>query len=271
MDDISVLEREAAATPMHGVWIRGGPVYSKLSDAAVHALEGRAIASFGDAATLGLWAFATGLLFDGLFQIGVLPLHFFIVIFPILIVYPGAALFIAGLMLYRRNDTFFGSTFCSFGAFHLSRGILVLSIGLGLPSTAATEVQGVMMEVFAYIALSLAIGALRFDLVMVLMLSLTSIGCLLSGPAYLAQTVSFAGWQHMTIGANGLSAHADFRTIPAVMAYGADVVSHSGWRRAAQVGGGFLLAGCAFGYYGGTALLVNTAWRRVVVPLGGKA
>jgi hypothetical protein len=56
---------------------------SKLSDSAINALEGQAIASFGDAATLGMWAFSTRLLLDGLFQIGMLPLLQLTVIFPV--------------------------------------------------------------------------------------------------------------------------------------------------------------------------------------------
>jgi succinate-acetate transporter protein len=79
---------------------------SKLSDSAINALEGQAIASFGDAATLGMWAFSTGLLLDGLFQIGMLPLLQLTVIFSVLIVYSGPVLFIARLMLYRRNEAF---------------------------------------------------------------------------------------------------------------------------------------------------------------------
>ncbi len=31
----------------------------------------------------------------------------------------------------------------------------------------------------------------------------------------------------------------------------------------------FMLATAAFAYYGGTAVIVNTAWRRVVLPVGG--
>jgi succinate-acetate transporter protein len=99
---------------------QGWPDISKLSDSAINALEGRAVAGFGDAATLGMWAFSTGLLLDGLFQIGVLPLQQLAVIFPVVIVYSGPVLFIAGLMLYRRNEAFLDSFFCAFGAFNLT-------------------------------------------------------------------------------------------------------------------------------------------------------
>jgi hypothetical protein len=51
MDNIGLLEREAANTLIHGVWGKGSPVFSKLSDNAINAIEARPIASSGDAAT----------------------------------------------------------------------------------------------------------------------------------------------------------------------------------------------------------------------------
>ena len=54
MDDIAELRSEAARNQIHGVWAKGGPVFSQLSEETVHGLEGRTIASFGDAATLGM-------------------------------------------------------------------------------------------------------------------------------------------------------------------------------------------------------------------------
>jgi len=177
-------------------------------------------------------------------------------------------LFIAGLLLYRRNDTFLGSTFCSFGAFNLTRGLLVLCMSLGLSSTVGSEVQGVMMAVFAYIALSLAIGATRNNIVSVLMLACTFIGFLLSAPPYLADALGHPMWQQLGALGSGCPTYPGFSTSLATPDAGA--LAHPGWRLLAQIGGGFLLAGCACGYYGGTALLVNTAWRRSVLPIGGQ-
>jgi hypothetical protein len=53
--------------------------------------------------------------------------------------------------------------------------------------------------------------------------------------------------------------------------YIADMVGHPGRKQLGQVGSGFLLTGCLFGYYGGGALLVNTAWRCEILPIGGQA
>jgi hypothetical protein len=48
MDDIRELRSEAAATPVSGVWARGGLVFSHLSEDTVNGLEGAAIATFGE-------------------------------------------------------------------------------------------------------------------------------------------------------------------------------------------------------------------------------
>lgn len=240
MDDVSELRREAADTPLHGVWAKGGPVFSHLSDATVHGLEGRSIASFGDAATLGFWAFATGIWITGLFQSGVLPQTEMQLLFPLLLVFSGLVLFIAGLFLYRRNNTFLASTFCSFSAFNLSRGVLFLAQAEGLlPQDATADfLQGCLIESFAYVAFSLFLGSLRMNVVAMLATGCTAVGFALSGLPFLT-------------GALGDSA--------------------SGWAQAGGIGGYFLLAAGFFAYYGGTALLVNTAWQRVVLPIGGQA
>ncbi|MGH7048108.1 MAG: hypothetical protein ACREE2_17170 [Stellaceae bacterium] len=47
MDDISELRGEAARVPVHEVWTKGGPVFSRLSNETVEAAEGWATASFG--------------------------------------------------------------------------------------------------------------------------------------------------------------------------------------------------------------------------------
>ena len=47
-------------------------------------------------------------------------------------------------------------------------------------------------------------------------------------------------------------------------------VGHGGWGLAGRIGGGFLIASVAFAYYGGLALTVNTAWQRILLPVGGK-
>lgn len=238
MDDLGELRNAAASTRFHGIWTKGGPVFSHLPDDAVRGIEGAAIASFGDAATLGLWAFATGIWTTGLFQTGLLPQSQMPLLVPGLLIYSGLVLFVAGLFLFRRDEAFFGSMFCSFAALNMSRAVLLILQQQGvLPHGAtATILQGCLIESFAYIALSLLGGAVRINVVSVLIMGCTFIGYLLSGLPFIT-----------------------------------DNMTASGWADAGRIGGYWLFAAGAFAYYGGTALLVNTAWRRVVLPIGGQA
>lgn len=238
MDDISELRAEAARTPLQGVWAKGGPVFAHLSEDTVNALEARTMASFGDAASLGMWAFATGVWITGLFEARVLPMQEMALLFPVALIYSGIVLLIAGLFLFRRNNNFQGSAFCSFAAFNMVRAVLLLLENRGvLPSgPAANVLQGCLIESFAYIALSLFVAATRMNLVLVLVLAATFFGFALSGLPLLTNQLG-----------TGI------------------------WARVGQIGGYFLFAAGFFAYYGGTAILVNTAWRRVVLPIGGQA
>src|SRR5579884_902460 len=238
VSDIGELRQEAATTPQHPVWAKGGPVFSHLKDDTVMALEGSAIATFGDAAVLGFWAFATGIWITGLFQTNIAPLSERGLLFPSLLIYAGVVLFMAGLFLYRRNNLFFATTFCSFAAFNITHAVLLLCQLDGLLQTSPTAnlVVGCLTESFAYISLSLLIGAMQMNVVLVLMLGCTFIGYALGGLPFL--TAATAG---------------------------------GGWAAAGRIGGYFLFAAGVFAYYGGTALLVNTSWRRPILPIGGQA
>lgn len=237
MDDIRELRNEAALTPMQGVWAKGGPVFSHLTEDTVNGLEGRTIASFGDPATLGMWAFGTGIWTTGLFQANLLPSGHMVLLFPVDLVYSGLVLLIAGLFLFRRNNSFQGSAFCSFAAFNITRAVLLMLENRGvLPAGSAADVlQGCLVESFAYIALSLCVAATRINAVLVLVLGCAFFGYALSGLPFLIGDASGV------------------------------------WAHAGRFGGYFMFGAGFFAYYGGTALLVNTASRRALLPLGGQA
>jgi uncharacterized protein len=188
VDDVTTLRNEAANTPEHEVWTRGGPVFARLSEDTVHGLEGFAMATFGDAVSVGMWAFASGALMAGLFQADVLPSDATAALYPILLVYPGIVLFIAGLLLFRRNNNLLASSFCSFASLNLARGALLLSVSRGLlpPNAPVGPMEGILFEVFAYLSLTLLIGALKLNVALVLTLACTAIGFALAGFSLLA-------------------------------------------------------------------------------------
>lgn len=105
-----------------------------------------------------------------------------------------------------------------------------------MPSGATADVlQGCLLESFAYIALSLLFGAARMNVVMVLVLGCTFLGYALAGLYFLIHQMGGNAWSY-----------------------------------AGEIGGYFMFAAGFFAYYGGTAILVNTAWRRVLLPIGGE-
>jgi succinate-acetate transporter protein len=236
MNDISELRSEAAQTAPHQVWAKGGPVFSYLSTDTIHGVEGWTIASFGDAASLGMWAFATGIWTSGLFQAAVLAPRQIDLLFPSMLIYGGFVLFIAGLFLYRRNDNFLGSMLCSFAALNMTRAVLLILVHHGVLPAGGTAhiVEGALMESFAYIALSLAVAASRMNVVMMLVLACTFFGYALGGLPFITNDVTGGGWA-----------------------------------TAGRIGGYFMFAAGFFAYYAGTAVVVNTAFRRIVLPLGG--
>lgn len=235
MDDLATLRNEAANTPEHEVWTRGGPVTARLSEETVRGLEGFAMATFGDALSVGMWAFASGALMAGLFQANVLPSSTAAALFPVLLVYPGAVLFIAGLLLFRRNNNLLASSFCSFASLNLARGALLLSASRGFlpPMAPVRPMEGILFEVFAYVALTLFVGALKLNAVLVLTLGGAAIGFFMAGVSLLAGP-------------------------------GNAIIEEIG-----RIGGFFMIGSAAFAFYGGSAVLVNTAWRRTILPLGG--
>jgi uncharacterized protein len=236
MDDLAALRNEAANTPEHEVWTRGGPVSGHLSQETVHGLEGVAMATFGDAASVGMWAFASGALMAGLFQANVFPSSAETALFPVLLAYPGAVLLIAGLLLFRRNNNLLASSFCSFASLNLARGALLLSVSRGFlpPAAPIGAMQGILFEVFAYLALTLLIGALKLNAVLVATLACTAVGFFLAG-------------------------------LSSIAGPGGAVISEAG-----RIGGFFMIAAALFAFYGGSAILVNTAWRRAIAPIGGQ-
>ena len=145
-------------------------------------------------------------------------------------------LFIAGLLLFRRNNNLLASSFCSFASLNLSRGALLYCASRAmLPANAPVDLmQGILFEVFTYLSLTLMVGALKLNAVLVLTLACTAIGFGLAGVSLLADPGN-AALQEM-----------------------------------GRIGGFFMIASAAFAFYGGSAIIVNTAWRRTLVPIGGQ-
>jgi succinate-acetate transporter protein len=218
----------------HAAWTRAGLVVSHMPDNEVTALEERSIATMGDPTTLGWWGFATGTWIVATILGGMLPHAGFTAVAPLLLIFAGIAQFIAGLYAYRRVDALMATAFCCFGALYATLAVLLMmQAGGALPASATAMVlTGYLLESFAFIALALMVAALRSNVATVALLGTLCVGFVLTGIASFIATTPAAG-------------------VPVV----------------GTIGAAFMLASALCAYYIGMAHIVNSMWKRTVLPM----
>lgn len=218
-------------------WTKGGPVVSHLEDDEISLLEERAAATIGDPQPLGLFAFATGTWILGTVVGGAESNSAFVATIPVLFIFGGLVQFIAGLYAWRRANVLAATAFCAFGAFNATTAMFFMMQLFGwIPTTGAPVLlQGYLLESFGFIALSLAIAAMRANLAWMVLLSLLCVGYVLAGIPNLAGATTGGGWGIVGV-----------------------------------IGGWFLVASAAAAAFAGMAYVVNSVWNRTVVPIGGE-
>lgn len=231
--EIQTMER----VPKHASWTKAGPVYSTLPDQEIATLEARATATVAEPAALGFWGLATATWIVATILAGDYALTAIGQTVALLLLFGGVAQFIAGLYAFRRTDALMATTFTCFGS-------LYTVIGLSFLFTAAKSFAvatnfdvflGFLLESFAFMALALCFAAMRRNMAMVLVLGFLCIGYCLTGIAALAGSIGVGGWG--VIGA---------------------------------IGGYLLMVSAAVAYYAGAALVVNSTWKRRVLPMFGE-
>ncbi len=232
MANVSRFER----TEEHAVWTKGGPVVSHLPQEEISALEERTSATMGDPHPLGLWAFATGTWMVGTVIGGIFPQAGFTAVAPALLVFAGIAQFIAGLFAFRRANSLAATAFCCFGSFSTVAAFVFLLQANGMMPAAgdARVLFGFFLESFAFIAFALALAAMRTNAALIGMLTLLGVGYALAGIPDLANATA------------------------------------GGWGVIGNIGGWFLVASAFCAYYGGMAMVVNSTWKRTVLPIWGE-
>lgn len=221
----------------HESWTKGGGVVSHLDDSEITRLEERAAVTVADSSTLGLWGFATGTWMTGTIIAGVFPASAFTAVIPVLLIFAGLTQFIAGMHAFRRANVLAATAFCSFGAFNVTTAFF---FALQAANTLGTHgapiiLQGFLLESFGLIAFALTIAALRTNAALVLTLGTLTVGYVMAGIPNLADAVGQPGWMIVQV-----------------------------------IGGWFLVASAALAFYTGMALVVNSTWRRTVLPIGGE-
>jgi uncharacterized protein len=214
-------------------WTTAGPVEHSVPATDIAAYEERAVATMADPAPFSLYGFATGTWIAGAIAAGWLAPTAFALTAPVLIVFAGLAQFIGGLFALRRTSTFGATAFCSYGANNVIVGTIFALQGSGhFPMHGAgATILAFEFFSFTFISLALALGSLRLNPFFFLTLLALVPGFGLVGV-------------HLVTG-------------------GLDVIGY--------IGGWFLMASAALAYITGTVLMVNSAWKRTVVPLFGSA
>lgn len=236
MADITTIDTGAALRE-RATWTKAGPVVSRMPVDEIAGLEEHAAATIGDSSPLGTWGFATGTWMVATVVAGELPYTAGFAAIPVLIIFAGIGQFIAGLYEYRRANSLLATAFTCFGSFNTTFGVaFLLASAHVIPMTYATWVfHGFLLESFAFIALALAVAALQTNMALIAMLVLLGAGYCLAGIPYLTDKVG--------VGAYGLVGH---------------------------IGGYVLMASAFCAYYIGMVMVINSAWKREVLPLFGQ-
>lgn len=238
MADIAEIPYESRLVERHETWTNAGPVMSHLPDTSIQTLRERAAVTVADPTALGLWGFATGTWMAGTLLGGFVSANYGLSVAPVLIFFAGIAQFIAGLYAFRRANALNATAFTCFGAFSTVAGIMLL---LEPASTAASAagfhtMLGFLLESFAFISLALAAGAVQRNLVLTGLLLFLCVGYCLSGIGQFG----FSGGPQGGLGA------------------------------VAEAGGACLFASAFLAFYLGAAMVMNSAWRRTMLPIIGE-
>lgn len=213
---------------LHERWTKAGPVVTHLPDEDVFELQEVAEASTGDPTPMGLFGFAVGTLLVAIPIAGEMPLSNVTATLPTLLIFAGLAQFIAGLIAYRKGNSFAATAMCCFGANNVVVSAFYLFIGAGVfPKTPDTlRMLGIDLICFGYIALILTIAALRFN-----------------GALVLTLMALWPGYALVGIGNVGA---------PTAVA---------------EIGAWFLIVSAGFAFYTAGAMAVNSAYNRTILPM----
>jgi len=160
-----LLQREPGSDEhLHALWTNAGLVETDRSLPEMRTIEAVHQATLAESAPMALFGFATGTFLVALLLSGLMPAATgMMAVVPALLFFAGVGQFIGGLFALSRGSTFGATAFCSFGM----GNVIVASYawmqqaGVIPTGTESTTLLGMGLFCFAYIALSLAIAALR--------------------------------------------------------------------------------------------------------------
>ena len=213
-------------------WTKAGPVVSGMPDEQVVLLQERAEASVGEPGAMGLFGFAVGTLLIAIPIAGILPLTSVNATLPAVLVFAGIAQFIAGLVAFRKGITFAGTAFCSYGANNTLVATYYLLTSAGVIKNGVNDKLLLGIELFCFAYISLVLGI-----------------------AALKVNFEFVSILWSLVPGFGLAA----------------VANVGGPKAIGDIGGYFLILAAGLAFYGASALVINSAFQRTVLPLASRA
>lgn len=219
-------------TELREHWTKAGPVETREERSVLLAEEARSKMRTGEAIPLGLVGFATATFAAGSVIAGWWPQASMALVIPVLLIFGGIAQFVAAMWSYANADTLSATAFGAFGAFNVTFSIFFLMQHSGALGPAVSfGPLAVWIACFAFIAFFLSLAALaRSTGLFAVLLSLAVGYALLS-----------AGYFAMQPGNTTTVAH---------------------------VGGWFLIVSATLAFYNATAVTLNSAFQRTVLPIG---
>jgi succinate-acetate transporter protein len=181
---------------------------------------------------MGLFGFAVGTLLIAIPVAGILPLSSVPAALPAVLVFAGIAQFIAGLVAFRKGVTFAGTAFCSYGANNTLIATYYLLTGTGAIAGTTDDKLLLGIELFCFAYISFVLGV-----------------------AALKVNFEFAGILWALVPGFALAAVADV----------------GGPASIGDIGGYFLILSAGLAFYGASALVINSAYQRTVLPLASRA
>jgi len=210
-------------------WTRGGPVRTVIESAQIEQLETTSEARIGDTVAMGLFGFCVGTTVIAWVLSGWAAMPgSFVAAVPSLLVFAGIAEFIAGLYAFSRTNSWAGTTLCAYGANNVILATYIwMQAGGLIPGTHANMLL-LAVDLFCMGYISLA----------------------------------------LTIGALRINSVYMLTTLMLVIGYTLAGIQFLGSARELGIlAGYFLLAASFFAFYAATAHLVNSSWRREVLPM----
>jgi succinate-acetate transporter protein len=215
--------------PPQQQWTEGGPVKTVIESTEVQRQEATSEARIGEPGAMGLFGFCVGTTVIAWVLSGwaAMP-QSLIAAVPPLLVFAGIGQFIAGLYEFSRTNSWAGTAMCSYGANNVIVAAYVwMQVGGLIPRTGSNMLL-LAVDLFCLGYISLA---LMIGALRINMTYALITGCLMVG--YTLAGIQFLG----------------------------------ATRELGILSGYFLLASSFFAFYAATALVINSAWQRELVPL----